>query len=66
MIIGFFTRIKEKLLEYRRVMEVATKPDKEEFVTSARVTTIGIAIIGFMGFALFLLFQFGISKVLGV
>jgi len=41
----------------KRVLLVASKPGKEEFVLSAKITGIGIAIIGMIGFLLFMLFQ---------
>ncbi len=41
----------------KRVLLVASKPGKEEFVLSAKITGIGIIIIGLIGFLLFMLFQ---------
>ena len=38
----------------RRVLLVSSKPDKEEFVQSAKITGLGIAIIGLIGFMIFL------------
>ena len=38
----------------RRVLLVSSKPDKEEFVQSAKITGLGIAVIGFIGFIIFL------------
>jgi protein transport protein SEC61 subunit gamma-like protein len=45
--------LKAKLREYRRVLQVARKPDKEEFMTSSKICTLGIVLIGFIGFAIF-------------
>ena len=41
----------------KRVLKVARKPDREEFLNFAKVTAIGIAIIGFVGFVIFLIGQ---------
>ncbi|MFP4045865.1 MAG: protein translocase SEC61 complex subunit gamma [Candidatus Aenigmatarchaeota archaeon] len=42
-----------------RVLKVATKPSKEEFFKTFKVTGLGILLIGAIGFAIFLIFQFG-------
>lgn len=49
--------LKETLRKYRRVLQIARKPGKEEFTTSAKVCALGIALIGFVGFVIFILFQ---------
>ncbi|MFP4150911.1 MAG: protein translocase SEC61 complex subunit gamma [Candidatus Aenigmatarchaeota archaeon] len=41
----------------KRVLKVATKPSREEFFQTAKVTAIGIGLIGAIGFAVFLIFQ---------
>ncbi len=46
--------IREKLKEYKRVMQIARKPSKDEFVTSGKICTLGIFLIGFIGFIIFL------------
>lgn len=53
---GFGSKIKGKLVNYRRVIEVAKKPDKEEFISSAKITAIGIALLGAVGLVIFLIF----------
>lgn len=55
---GIFQKIKEKLLEYRRVITVSRKPDKEEFISSAKITGFGILLVGIIGFIIFLLYFF--------
>ncbi|MBU5574887.1 MAG: protein translocase SEC61 complex subunit gamma [Candidatus Aenigmatarchaeota archaeon] len=50
-------KIKEKIEMYKRTIEIAKKPDKEEFIYSAKVTVIGIGIIGIIGFILFVLYN---------
>ena len=49
--------IKETLRKYRRVLNIARKPGKEEFTTSAKVSALGLALIGFVGFVIFMIFQ---------
>lgn len=51
-------RLKEKIEEYRRVIRVAVKPKKEEFMTSAKITAIGVSILGLIGFIIGLIFIF--------
>ncbi len=41
----------------KRVLKVARKPDREEYFNFAKVTAIGIAIIGVIGFVIVLLGQ---------
>jgi protein transport protein SEC61 subunit gamma-like protein len=53
---GLFSRIKNKLVEYKRVVSVAQKPSKEEFLLSTKITGSGIAFIGMIGFIIFLLY----------
>ena len=38
--------IKGKLLEWKRILQVARKPDRDEFLLSSKICTIGIAVIG--------------------
>jgi protein translocase SEC61 complex gamma subunit len=38
---------------YRRVLIVARKPDKEEFIKNVKICLIGMGIIGFIGFILY-------------
>ena len=42
----------------RRVLLVSTKPDKEEFKQSVKITGLGILFIGIIGFVVFLIIQF--------
>ena len=41
----------------KRVLKVARKPDREEYFNFAKVTAIGIVIIGVIGFVIVLLGQ---------
>ena len=54
---GLGSKLKAKLVQYRRTMEVARKPDRAEFLSSMRIITIGMAIVGVIGFLMFLLFS---------
>ena len=55
---NFFSPLKwkEKLEEYRRVIAVSRKPDREEFLSTARITVLGIAIVGVVGFVIYMLY----------
>ena len=48
--------IKAGLRKYARVLQIARKPGKDEFVSSSKICALGIALIGFVGFAIFLAF----------
>ena len=54
---GIGGRIRLFVEQSRRVLLVATKPDREEFSLSSKITGVGIAIIGIIGFAIFMVFQ---------
>jgi protein transport protein SEC61 subunit gamma-like protein len=41
----------------KRVLLVSTKPDREEFKQSVKITGMGILIIGTIGFILFMIIQ---------
>ncbi len=49
-------QIMSKVREYLRVVAIARKPTKEEYMTSSKVSAIGIAVIGVIGFVIFLIF----------
>ncbi len=55
--LGYFQRLKNFIGQCKRVMVVANKPDIEEFKASAKISAIGIAIIGVVGFAIFMVVQ---------
>ncbi len=48
--------IKSTVRKYARVLQVSRKPGKDEFTSSSKICALGIAIIGFIGFAIFLVF----------
>ena len=49
------SKLKKFLKETRRVMRITKKPDRNEFISLTKVTGLGIAIIGVIGFIIFLL-----------
>jgi len=52
--IGAPTRIMERLkrfiIECKRVLRVTKKPDKQEFITIVKISAMGMAIMGVIGF----------------
>lgn len=48
--------MKEKFREWRRVLQIARKPTKDEFTSSAKICALGIVLIGAIGFGIFLAF----------
>ena len=52
MVLSAFTKLKSFALECRRVLTVTKKPTKEELISIVKVTGIGIALIGVIGFVL--------------
>lgn len=45
--------IRGKLAEWKRVLKITRKPDREEFSMAAKVTGAGILIIGGIGFLIY-------------
>ncbi len=50
-------RLTNFIQQTRRVLLVSSKPDKEEFKQTAKITGIGILIIGIIGFLIFIAAQ---------
>lgn len=44
------------LKRYIRVVQVARKPSKDEFTSTAKICALGMFAIGLIGFAIFLVF----------
>jgi len=53
---GIGGKIANKIKEYKRVLSVSKKPDKEELKQSMKITGAGIAFLGLIGFIIFLLY----------
>jgi protein transport protein SEC61 subunit gamma-like protein len=49
--------IQEKLKEWNRVIKLSRKPRRSEFVMIAKITGLGMAIIGTIGFIIRMLLQ---------
>ncbi len=52
---GYWVKFKSFLKECRRVLQITKKPSKEEYKTIAKVTGIGILLIGALGFIISIL-----------
>jgi len=52
MIKKLLIKLKTFIIESRRVFQITKKPSKEEFQTIVKVTAIGAAIIGFIGYVI--------------
>lgn len=50
------SKLRGKPAEYKRVVSIARKPEKEEFMSSMKITGTGIILIGMIGFIIFLLY----------
>ncbi len=55
---GVFSKIRGKLLQYKRTIDITVKPDKEEFVSSSKVSAFGVFLIGIFGFLIYLMYHF--------
>jgi protein translocase SEC61 complex gamma subunit len=49
--------IRNTIERMRRVLLVASKPDKSEFTQSAKITGLGFVVIGIIGFIVFIAVQ---------
>jgi protein translocase SEC61 complex gamma subunit len=49
---------KERVKRWRRTIEVARKPDRDDFMSSAKITGSGILALGAVGFVIFLVWHF--------
>ena len=53
---GIFSRFINRFVRYRRVLEVSQKPDKQEVISSIKVSLLGISLLGIIGFVIFLIY----------
>jgi protein transport protein SEC61 subunit gamma-like protein len=51
-------KLKDTFRNYRRVLQVARKPGKDEFLNTSKISALGIGLIGVIGFIIFILFIF--------
>jgi len=54
---GFGTKAKSFLIKCRRVWHILKKPTKKEFEQITKVSAIGIAILGLLGFLITLIMK---------
>lgn len=47
-----------ELSQYKRVLQLATQPSNEEFTKTAQIAGLGILLVGFIGFAIFIVMTF--------
>lgn len=47
--------MREALRRYRRVLQIARKPSKDEYLGATKVCALGIIVIGLVGFVIFLI-----------
>jgi len=47
---SLFSRLKSFILECKRVFRITKKPSKEEYKGIVKISAIGIAVIGILGF----------------
>ncbi len=52
-----FPNIKKIVKQYIRVLKIMKKPDKDEYFLVAKITGLGIIIIGVIGFIIFLIYN---------
>lgn len=55
---------KERFAQYRRTIDVSKKPDKEEFMSAAKITALGIALLGVIGFLIFIAYELSLGQTL--
>ena len=48
--------LKESVRNWKRVVQIARKPSKDEFLSTSKVTALGLVLIGAIGFGIFLAF----------
>lgn len=47
--------LKERIKNYIRILSIARKPEKDEFLSTLRIVLIGIGVIGVIGFIFYLI-----------
>ncbi len=47
-------KLKERIANYIRVLQVARKPTKDEFISTSKICSVGMLLIGVIGFIVFL------------
>ena len=57
-------KIVRKLKEYKRVLSISRKPNKDEFIATLKISGLGIMVIGVIGFIIQLIYQYIIRGVM--
>ena len=57
MQIPSFEELQAKLKEYINVFKMARKPDKEEFLTTTKISVAVMFLVGLVGFIIYILMQ---------
>ncbi|MDP2906404.1 MAG: protein translocase SEC61 complex subunit gamma [Nanoarchaeota archaeon] len=55
MMQDYWVKLKSFIMECKRVLIVTKKPNREEFKAVVKVSGIGMIIIGFIGFLIFII-----------
>ena len=55
---GIWIKIKSKINGYKRVLKITTKPSSKEFSMTAKVTALGTALMGVIGFLVWIILTF--------
>lgn len=58
MALKIMENLRSFIANSKRVLVIAKKPDRKEFEIMAKVTGIGIIIIGIIGYVIYLIFAF--------
>jgi len=53
---SIFAKIKNKIAQYRRVLSIARKPDRDEYFSTMKITGASLILVGSIGFIIFLLY----------
>jgi protein transport protein SEC61 subunit gamma-like protein len=48
--------LRELIDAWRRIIQIATKPDREEYMTLLKITLIGLVLVGVIAFVIRLIF----------
>jgi len=51
-------KTKQFLKQCRRILTIATKPDKEEYINYSKIIAIGVLLLGAFGFIIYVIFYF--------
>ncbi len=57
MQIPSINELQSKLQEYINVLKMARKPDKEEFLTTTKISVAVMFLVGLVGFVIYILMQ---------